>query len=82
MRLYRIATVLLAAAAASFCQVSDANVRSAAAGHNVVYPDWGDLLAVAEAVGGVIHKSWTIDQAVEHLNKNKDRAPQALFPLA
>jgi hypothetical protein len=66
-------------------QVSDAlaagaNVRGALVGRNVLYPGAGDPLAVAEAAGGIIHKSWSIEQAVEHLNKNKDNSPQAMFP--
>lgn len=54
-------------------QVSDAlaaaaNVRGALVGRNVLYPAAGDPLPVAEAVGGIIHDGWTLEQAVAHLN--------------
>jgi DhnA family fructose-bisphosphate aldolase class Ia len=43
-----------------------ANVRGALVGRNVLYPgDDDDPLAVAEAVGGIVHKGWSLEQAVE-----------------
>ena len=41
-----------------------ANVRGALVGRNVLYPGDDDPLAVAEAVGAIIHQGWTVDQAV------------------
>jgi DhnA family fructose-bisphosphate aldolase class Ia len=41
------------------------NVRGALVGRNVLYPGDDDPLAVAEAVGGIVHKGWTVEQAVE-----------------
>jgi DhnA family fructose-bisphosphate aldolase class Ia len=43
------------------------NVRGALVGRNVLYPGDADPLSVAEAVGGVIHKGWTVDQAVARM---------------
>jgi len=42
-----------------------ANVRGALVGRNVLYPGDDDPLAVAEAVGGIVHKGWSVEQAVE-----------------
>ena len=47
-----------------------ANVRGALVGRNVLYPGDDDPLAVAEAVGGIVHHGWTVEQA---LNSNLDR---------
>ncbi|HXU35224.1 MAG TPA: hypothetical protein VN937_02600 [Blastocatellia bacterium] len=41
------------------------NVRGALVGRNVLYPGDDDPLAVAEAVGGIVHKGWSVEQAVE-----------------
>ena len=41
------------------------NVRGALVGRNVLYPGADDPLAVAEAVGGIVHKGWSVEQAVE-----------------
>jgi DhnA family fructose-bisphosphate aldolase class Ia len=43
------------------------NVRGALVGRNVLYPGDADPLLVAEAVGGIIHKGWTVDQAVARM---------------
>jgi hypothetical protein len=40
-------------------------VRGALAGRNVLYPGADDPLAAAEALGGVIHEGWTVEQALE-----------------
>lgn len=45
-----------------------ATVRGALAGRNVLYPGELDPLAVARAVNGLIHRSWTVDQAVAALD--------------
>lgn len=42
-----------------------ANVRGALVGRNVLYPGDDDPLAVAEAVGGIVHKGWSVEEAVE-----------------
>jgi len=41
------------------------NVRGALVGRNVLYPGEDDPLAVAEAVGGIVHKGWTVEQAMK-----------------
>ena len=41
-----------------------ANVRGALVGRNVLYPGDDDPLAVAEAVGGIVHQGWTVEQAL------------------
>ena len=40
------------------------NVRGALVGRNVLYPGDDDPLAVAEAVGRIIHQGWTVEQAM------------------
>jgi hypothetical protein len=40
------------------------NVRGALVGRNVLYPGDDDPLAVAEAVGGIVHQGWTVEQAM------------------
>jgi DhnA family fructose-bisphosphate aldolase class Ia len=42
-----------------------ANVRGALVGRNVLYPGEDDPLAVAEAVGGIVHRGWTVEQAIK-----------------
>lgn len=49
------------------------NVRGALVGRNVLYPGEEDPLGVAEAVGGIIHKNWTIEQATESFASNRGR---------
>src|SRR5262249_25667163 len=41
------------------------NVRGGVVGRNVLYPGEDDPLAVAEAVGGIVHKGWTVEQAMK-----------------
>ncbi len=41
-----------------------ANVRGALVGRNVLYPGDDDPLAVAEAVGGIVHQGWEVEQAL------------------
>jgi hypothetical protein len=43
---------------------ADANVRGALVGRNVLFPRNDDPLAIAEAVGGIIYKGWSVEQAV------------------
>jgi DhnA family fructose-bisphosphate aldolase class Ia len=42
-----------------------ANVRGALVGRNVLYPGDDDPLAVAEAVGGIVHRGWTVEHALD-----------------
>jgi DhnA family fructose-bisphosphate aldolase class Ia len=42
-----------------------ANVRGALVGRNVLYPGDDDPLAVAEAVGGIVHQGWTVEKAMQ-----------------
>ncbi len=69
------------------CQVKAAleagpNVRGALVGRSVLYPGDGDPLPVAEAVGGVIHKGWSLDEAMAHLQDGSGRNANALAALA
>ena len=58
------------------------NVRGALAGRNVLYPGPGDPLAVADALGGIIHDSWSVEQALEirRAGFNPRGASAPLFP--
>ncbi len=57
------------------------NVRGALVGRNVLYPGDEDPLAMACAVGGIIHQTWTVDQALESLPANRDRALDSISRL-
>lgn len=50
-----------------------ANVRGALVGRNVLYPGDDDPLAMACAVGGIIHQGWSVDQALESFAANRGR---------
>ena len=50
---------------------SGSNVRGALVGRNVLYPGTADPLAVGDAIGGIIHKGWTVEQALDHLHSFK-----------
>lgn len=52
---------------------SHSNVRGAMVGRNVLYPGSDDPLAVAEAVGGLIHKGCTVEQAQAALAEQRGR---------
>ena len=43
------------------------NVRGALVGRNVLFAGANDPLAVADAVGGMIHKGWTVDEGLAHV---------------
>jgi hypothetical protein len=43
------------------------NVRGALVGRNVLYPGDGDPLRMAEAVGGIVHKGWGVEEAMSAL---------------
>ncbi|MBI5083081.1 MAG: hypothetical protein HZB13_00565 [Acidobacteria bacterium] len=49
------------------------NVRGALVGRNVLYPGDEDPLAMACAVGGIIHQGWSVGQAIESLAENRGR---------
>jgi DhnA family fructose-bisphosphate aldolase class Ia len=49
------------------------NVRGALVGRNVLYPGDEDPLAMACAVGGIIHQGWAVEQAMESLEANRGR---------
>ncbi len=49
------------------------NVRGALVGRNVLYPGAGDPLAVAEAAGGIVHNSWTVDDGLTHIETSGGR---------
>lgn len=57
------------------------NVRGALVGRNVLYPGDEDPLAMACAVGGIIHQTWSVDQALESLPANRDRALDSISRL-
>ena len=43
------------------------NVRGALVGRNVLYPGDEDPLAMAEAAGGIVHESWSVDTALQSM---------------
>lgn len=47
------------------------NVRGALVGRNVLYPGDEDPLAMATAVGGIIHRSWSVDEALSALPETR-----------
>lgn len=49
------------------------NVRGALVGRNVLYPGNEDPLTMAGAVGGIIHKDWSVDQALDSMAANRGR---------
>jgi DhnA family fructose-bisphosphate aldolase class Ia len=54
------------------------NVRGALVGRNVLYPGDDDPLAMAAAVGGLIHQGWTVEQALASCATNRGRDLEAL----
>ena len=44
--------------------VAGVNVRGAMVGRNVIYPGKDDPLAAGEAVGGIVHRGWDVEQAL------------------
>jgi DhnA family fructose-bisphosphate aldolase class Ia len=49
------------------------NVRGALVGRNILYPGDDDPLAVIEAVGGIIHQGWTVEQALDQQASHRGR---------
>ena len=50
-----------------------ANVRGALVGRNVLYPGDEDPLAVASAAGGIIHRGWKVQEALDSFAANRGR---------
>jgi hypothetical protein len=50
-----------------------ANVRGALVGRNVLYPGDEDPLAMADAVGGMVHEGWTVEDALNSITANRGR---------
>jgi DhnA family fructose-bisphosphate aldolase class Ia len=49
------------------------NIRGALVGRNVTFPGKDDPLAVASAVNGIVHKGFTVEEAVKHLQSMRGR---------
>jgi DhnA family fructose-bisphosphate aldolase class Ia len=49
------------------------NVRGALVGRNVLYPGDEDPLAMAEAVGGIVHGNWAVEKALDSFAANRGR---------
>ena len=49
------------------------NVRGALVGRNVLYPGDEDPLAMADAAGGIVHESWSVETAMESMAANRGR---------
>jgi DhnA family fructose-bisphosphate aldolase class Ia len=49
------------------------NVRGALVGRNVLYPGDDDPLAIASGIGGMIHRGWTHEQAIDSFGSNRGR---------
>ena len=49
------------------------NVRGALVGRNVLFPGDGDPFAAAEAAGGLVHRGWTLEQALDAVDTHAGR---------
>jgi DhnA family fructose-bisphosphate aldolase class Ia len=58
------------------------NVRGALVGRNVLFPGDGDPFAAAEAAGGIVHRGWTLDQALDAWETAAGRDADWLAPIA
>lgn len=58
------------------------NVRGALVGRNVLFPGDGDPLAAAEAAGGLVHRGWTMEQALDALESSGGRDADWLARVA
>jgi len=54
------------------------NVRGALVGRNVLYPGHDDPLAMAEAVGGIVHEDWTVEQGLISMAGARGKAMERL----
>ena len=58
------------------------NVRGALVGRNVLFPGDGDPFAAAEAAGGLVHRGWTLERALDALETYAGRDADWLARLA
>jgi DhnA family fructose-bisphosphate aldolase class Ia len=58
------------------------NVRGALVGRNVLFPGDGDPFAAAEAAGGIVHRGWTVEQALDALDTAAGRDTDWLARIA
>jgi DhnA family fructose-bisphosphate aldolase class Ia len=58
------------------------NVRGALVGRNVLFPGDGDPFAAAEAAGGIVHRGWTLEHALDALETESGRELDWLARLA
>lgn len=58
------------------------NVRGALVGRNILYPGADDPLAVIESVGRIVHKGWTVEQALDQQAAHRGREMDWLKGLA
>ncbi|MET0622863.1 MAG: deoxyribose-phosphate aldolase [Pyrinomonadaceae bacterium] len=58
------------------------NVRGALVGRNVLFPGDGDPFAAAEAAGGLVHRGWTLEQALDTLETAAGRDTDWLARIA
>jgi hypothetical protein len=58
------------------------NVRGALVGRNVLFPGDGDPFAAAEAAGGIVHRGWTVEQALDALETTAGRDTDWLARIA
>ena len=58
------------------------NVRGALVGRNILFPGDDDPLAVIEAVGGIIHRGWTVEQALDQQAAHRGRDTDWLKAIA
>ena len=49
------------------------NVRGALVGRNILYPGTDDPSAVADAVSGIVHRNFTVEQALGHIRTARGR---------
>ena len=53
-------------------------VRGALVGRNVLFPGKEDPSAVADAVSGIVHRNYTVQDALQHLSQTRGRDMQKL----
>ena len=58
------------------------NVRGALVGRNVLYPGDQDPLAMAEAVGGIVHEQWSVETALQSMAANRGRDMDTRTPAS
>jgi DhnA family fructose-bisphosphate aldolase class Ia len=58
------------------------NVRGALVGRNILFPGADDPLAAIEAVAGIIHKGWTVEQALDEQAAHRGRDMDWLARIA